>query len=301
MKVSAFTYVRNGLQLDYPFIESIQSILPIVDEFIVVIGDSVDGTREAVENLSNTKIKIIDTIWDDTNRSGGRIFAEQANIGLDNVSKDADWIFHIQADEVIHETDLPGIKNAMELYLSNKKVEGLLFDFINFFGDYIHYAPSRRFHQKEVRIIKNNPHFRSYKDSQGFRSFDNPKNMWEEKGRKLFVKKIKANIYHYSYVKDPKVQLKKLIVFGNRWQQNDEWINEFMKQNVDGYNYGKIDFLYKFKGTHPLIMEERIKKQDWKFNYDPSKNNMNGKEKFMKFLQDITGKQFFISQNYKTV
>lgn len=301
MKVSAFTYVRNGLQYDYPFIESIQSILPIVDEFIVVIGDSTDGTREAVESLNNDKIKIVDTIWDDKLRTGGKIFAQEANIGLDNTSKDADWVFHIQADEVIHENDLSNIKNSMEQYLDQPKVEGLLFDFINFFGDYKHYAPSRRYHQKEIRIIRNNPHFRSYKDSQGFRSFNDPQKMWEEKGRKLSVKKINAAVYHYSYVKDPKVQLKKHLVFGSRWHENDEWMEEFMEKNKSGYDYGKIDFLYKFKETHPTVMQNRIQKQDWVFNYDPSKNDMSFKEKILKRLQDITGKQFFIYKNYKLI
>ena len=301
MKVSAFTYVRNGLQLDYPFVESIQSILPVVDEFIVVIGNSVDGTRKAIEALNNSRIKIIDTVWDDTIRSGGRIFALQANIGLDNVSKDADWIFHLQADEVIHEKDLPVIKDAMQQFLNQSKVEGLLFDFINFFGDYEHYAPSRRYHQKEIRIIRNNPHFRSYKDSQGFRSFINPENIWQEKGSKLSVKKINAAVYHYSYVKDPKVQLKKHLVFGNRWQENDEWMKEYLEQNKNGFDYAKIDFLYAFKGTHPAVMQTKIKKQDWAFNYDSSKNDMNLKEKFLKLMQDVTGKQLFIYKNYKMI
>ncbi len=301
MKVSAFTYVRNGLQYDYPFIESIQSILPVVDEFIVVIGDSTDGTRNAVEALNNAKIKIVDTIWDDNLRTGGQIFAQQANIGLDNVSRDADWLFHIQADEVIHENDLPVIKKSMELYLDQPEVEGLLFDFINFFGDYKHYAPSRRYHQKEIRIIRNNPHFRSYKDSQGFRSFNDPENIWQEKGTKLSVKKIDATVYHYSYVKDPKVQLKKHLVFGSRWHEGDEWMKEFIEKNKDGYDYGKIDFLYKYQRTHPAVMQHRIAKQDWNFNYDPSKNDMNLKEKFLKLLQDITGKQFFIYKNYKLI
>ena len=301
MKVSAFTYVRNGLQYDYPFIESIQSILSIADEFIVVIGDSIDGTREAVEALDNAKIKIVDTKWDDNLRTGGQIFAQQANIGLDNVSKDADWLFHIQADEVINENDLPIIKNAMECYLDQPEVEGLLFDFINFFGDYEHYAPSRRYHQKEIRIIRNNPHFRSYKDSQGFRSFNDPENIWQEKGTKLSVKKINAMVYHYSYVKDPKVQLKKHLVFGSRWHEGDEWMKKFLEKNKSGYDYGKIDFLYKFRATHPAVMQHRIQKQDWVFNYDPSKNDMSFKEKFLKLLQDITGKQFFIYKNYKLI
>jgi glycosyltransferase involved in cell wall biosynthesis len=299
MKVSGFTYVRNGLQLDYPFLESIQSILPIVDEFVVVVGDSTDGTKDAVQYLANSKIKIIDSIWDDQLRSGGRIFAEQANIGLDNVSQDADWLFHLQADEVVHEKDLPVIEAAMHEHLKETKVEGLLFKFLNFFGDYNYYAPSRRYHQKEIRIIRNNKHYRSYRDSQGFRWFDKPENMWQEAGRKLWVKPINATIYHYSYVKDPKVQLMKHIAFGNRWQQTDDWVKEFMATHKDGYDYGEIDFLYKYKGSHPAVMRDRIAKQDWVFTYDASKNNMTAKEKVMKLLQDITGKQFFIYKNYK--
>ncbi len=299
MKVSAFTYVRNGLTLDYPFLEAIQSILPIVDEFIVVIGDSTDDTRDVVEALYTSKIKIVDTVWDDAMRSGGRIFAEQANIGLDHVSKDADWVFHIQADEVIHEKDLPAIKASMEKYLHDKKVEGLLFNFLNFFGDYKHYAPSRRFHQKEIRVIRNNPHYRSYRDSQGFRWFDKPENMWDETGRKLWVKPVDATVFHYSYVKDPKVQLKKHIAFGNRWQQDDEWVQEFMEKHKEGYDYGEIDFLRTYKGSHPAVMQPRIDKQDWVFKYDPAKNNMTTKEKMMRLLQVVTGKQFFIYKNYK--
>jgi glycosyltransferase involved in cell wall biosynthesis len=301
MKVSAFTYVRNGLQLDYPFLESIKSILPVTDEFIVVVGNSTDGTREAVLSLHSSKIKIVDTIWEDNMRSGGRIFAEQANIGLDNVSKNADWLFHIQADEVVHQEDLPVIKASMEKYLNDRKVEGLLFNFLNFFGDYNYYAPSRRYHQKEIRIIRNNAHYRSYRDSQGFRWFNKPENMWEEAGRKLWVKPVNATIYHYSYVKDPKVQLMKQITFGNRWQQNDEWVKDFIEKHKDGYDYGEIDFLHKFTGTHPVVMQDRIAKQDWTFKYDPSKNNMSFKEKLMKFLQDVTGKQFFIYKNYKVL
>lgn len=34
MKVSGFTFVRNAVKYDYPIVESIQSILPLVDEEI---------------------------------------------------------------------------------------------------------------------------------------------------------------------------------------------------------------------------------------------------------------------------
>jgi len=212
MKVTAFTYVRNGNSLGYPFVQSIKSLLPLVDEYIAVVGDSTDGTREAIAGIGDDKIKIIDTIWDDDIRKGGKIFAQQANIGFDAASKDSDWLFHLQADEIIHENDLGIIKESLEKYISNKEVEGFLLRFINFFGDYDHYCPSRRFHQREIRIVRNDPQIRSYKDSMGFRKFIDPHDA-NEKGTKLWVKQIEATVYHYSWAKPPKKQKAKQGVY----------------------------------------------------------------------------------------
>ncbi len=299
MKVSAFTYVRNGLMYDYPFIEAIRSALPLVDELIAVVGDSTDGTRKAIEQIGDSKIKIVDTVWDDKMRSKGLIFAQQSNTGLLNVSKDADWLLHIQADEVLHEKDYPAIRKAMEDYLEDKRVEGFLFRFLNFFGDYNHYAPSRRYHQREIRIIRNNPSYHSYRDSQGFRRFDNLAAYPDEKGYKLHVIPIDATVYHYSYVKNPSVQLKKQVEFGKRWRENDDWIESYLARFRSGYEYNNIDYLATFQGTHPQVMQRRIMAQDWTFKYNPRHSNMRFKERLMKLLEDITGKQFFIYKNYK--
>jgi glycosyltransferase involved in cell wall biosynthesis len=299
MKVSAFTYVRNGFTLGYPFIEAIKSVLPIVDEFIVVIGDSYDGSREAVEALNDKKIKIIDTIWDEQLRTGGRVFALQANIGMDNASRDADWLFHIQADEVIHEKDWATIRKGMEDNLHRKEVDGLLVKFIHFYGDYHHYCPSRRFHQREIRIVRNDPHIRSYRDSMGFRKYNNPMNTEKEKGAKLRTIQIDATVYHYSWARPPKKQKTKQLEFAKRYTESDDYIIELNKNHDQEYNYIGYDYLNTFTGTHPAVMLPVVQSQDWKFEYIPEKNDMSFKEKVMRLLEKITGKQFFIYKNYK--
>lgn len=302
MKVSAFSYVRNGLELGYPFLEAIRSVLPLCDEVIVVIGDSRDGTREAVEQLNDSRVKIVDTIWDDSMRQGGLIFSQQSNIGMDHCNPDADWLFHIQADEVVHEEDVPKIRAAMELYLNQPKVEGLLFRFLNFYGNYQYYAPSRRYHQHEIRIIRNDKQIRSYRDSQGFRRFDDPSKANEAKGEKLHVKEIDARIFHYSYVKPPAVQKLKQLEFGKRYYPDDQYdVKVYEAKHGDGFNYHEYDYLRLFKGTHPALMQPHIQACDWQFSYDPSKNNMTPKEKLMKLLEELTGKQFFIYKNYKRI
>lgn len=144
MLVSGFTFVRNGIKLDYPFIESINSLLPLVDELIVVCGNSEDGTRSAIENISSQKIKIIDSVWDDSLREGGKVLAVETNKALDHISPEADWAFYLQADEVIHEEDYDSILNAMKTYLTDRRIEGLLFNYIHFYGMFKFYGDSRR-------------------------------------------------------------------------------------------------------------------------------------------------------------
>ena len=300
MKITAFTYVRNGNKYGYPFAASVKSLLPLVDEYIVVVGDSTDGTREAVVNIGSEKIKIIDTVWDDTMRQGGKIFALQANTGLDNASKNSDWLFHLQADEVIHEKDYGTIKKTLEENLHKKGLDGFLLKFIHFYGDYNHYCPSRRFHQKEIRIVRNNPHIRSYKDSMGFRKFNNPADP-NEKGEKLKVLQIDASVYHYSWARPPKKQNAKQIEFAKKYIPTDDFIKGFEDKLGDEYGYREYDYLNTFTATHPSEMLDVVASQDWKFNYDPAKNNMKFKEKLMRLVENITGRQFFIYKNYKII
>ncbi|MEJ7769956.1 MAG: glycosyltransferase [Chitinophagaceae bacterium] len=299
MKVSGFSYVRNGIHFDYPFLEAIQSVLPLCDEFFAVVGDSTDGTREAILSLNNPTIKIIDTLWDENSRTGGYIFSQQANIGLDHCT--GDWCFHIQADEVVHEKDISLIKEAMAAYHHQQEVEGLLFRFINFFGDYTHIAPSRRYHNKEIRIVRNSKHIRSYLDSQGFRHFNNPENYLAEKGRKLNVKQIEAAVYHYSFVKHPRIQTNKRIEFGKRWH-SDEEVYRQNKAIIKEFDYtSQIDVLEKFTGTHPSVMDNRVTNINWQFLYDASKSNMTFIEKLLYLVERITGKRLFSYNNYKKI
>ncbi len=69
MMISGFTIVRNAVKFHYPIVESITSILPICDEFVVNVGDSDDGTLELIRSINSPKIRIIQTQWDMTKGS----------------------------------------------------------------------------------------------------------------------------------------------------------------------------------------------------------------------------------------
>ena len=98
MKVSAFTFIKNGQILGYPFLQSIQSILPIADEFIVNVGKSEDNTLELIKSLSSSKIKIIESQWNDSMQDKGYVYGQQKMIAQFNCS--GDWAFYIEADEI---------------------------------------------------------------------------------------------------------------------------------------------------------------------------------------------------------
>lgn len=288
MRISGFTFVKNAIILDYPFIESILSILPICDEMIVVVGDCEDATREKIVALNEPKIKIIDTVWNPELRTGGKILAEQTNIALANIT--GDWGFYIQADEVVHEKYLAEIQNAAQKHLDNPNVEGLLFAYRHFYGSYDYVGISRGWYRHEIRMVKNMPHIKSFKDAQGFRSDNN---------RKLKVKAIDAEVFHYGWVRSPNAQQKKKELMHPLWH-SDKW----MEENVfggDKFRYNRREWLSPFEGTHPEVMKKRIEEMNWKFPYDPSKISIPLKEKLSFWVERKTGIRIAEYKNYQKI
>lgn len=287
MKIAGFTIIRNAIKYDYPVIEAIHSILPICDAFYVGVGKSDDDTRKLIESISSDKIKIIDTVWDDSLREGGLVLSAETNKVFDQIPAEFDWCFYIQSDECVHEEDHAEIKSAALIYLNDKTVNGLLFPYKHFYGQYNYIGAGRRWYKHEIRMIRNNKNIRSYKDAQGFRLNDNTK---------LKVKKINAHIYHYGWVKPPKAQQAKQESFHKMWH-NDEW----MKKNipaVEQFDYSNIDLLNVYNDKHPAIMKERINDANWEFKYDKNKAKLSIKYKLLYLIEKFTGWSPGENKNY---
>ncbi len=282
MKVSGFTFVKNALKYDYPIVEAIQSILPICDEVIVAVGKSEDETLALIKSIDSDKIKIIETEWDESLREDGHVLAVETNKAFCEISKDSDWAFYIQGDEVIHEDYLPIIHASMKKHLLNKKVDGLLFKYLHFYGSYDYVGTSQNWYPNEVRIIRNDQSFYSYKDAQGFRKGEN---------EKLKVKSIDAYVYHYGWVKDPRIMQNKQRDFNKLWH-DDGWVEKHIGE-ADLFDYMEgVRTLHKFKGTHPKVMLERIDRINWKFDYNLSFNKRTFKYVFKAFFKNYLGLDF---------
>ena len=294
MKVSGFTFVKNAIKYGYPVVESITSILPVVDEMIVCLGKSEDDTHNLIVSINSDKIKIIHSVWDDSLREGGKVLAVETDKAIAATAADSDWLFYIQADEVVHEQYYKSIVAVMQQYASDKRVEGLLFNYLHFYGSYKYIGDGRSWYSKEIRIIKNNKQIKSYRDAQGFR--------WQD-GRKLNVKLVEAFIYHYGWVKNPLTMQQKTEGFGKLWAgeagKNKE---QAQQKEVVQFDYSNIDSVTIFTGTHPKVMQQLVQKEDWNFETDTTKKNFkNIKHRLLYFLWQKFGWRPFEYSNYKKI
>jgi glycosyltransferase involved in cell wall biosynthesis len=277
MKVSGFTIIRNAIKFDFPVVESISSILPLCDEFVVAVGNSEDGTLDLIRKIGNPKIRIIETVWDERlSGQGGKVLAAETNKALKEISADSDWAFYIQSDELVHENDLANIKSAMERWKDHPEVDGLLFSYLHFYGSYDYIANSPHWYQKEIRVIKPGRAVYSYRDAQGFRKGSN---------EKLRVKPVDAFIYHYGWVKHPETMQKKRL-FHLKWQ-NKEISKE--EQNTREFDYSNIESLQLFEGVHPKWILPRIRQKNWDFKHDIAFNRLFLKNRLKMKIKNYLG------------
>lgn len=312
MKISAFSFVRNSDKLYYHIKEAILSVLPIVDEFVVAVGkgDDDDTTRESILSINSPKVKIIDTIWDEKYQIRGKNHSIQTNIAKNACS--GDWLIYLQADEIIHEKDHKNILSQCEKYLNDSEVEGLLFNYKHFWGDYHHYHTSHGWYPYEIRIIRNNPNIHSWESAQSFRYCEDFRDPHQREGtRKLRVAKANAEIFHYGWVRPPHYMVSKAKAFTQNHKGNAR-AEELFKDKPKEFDYGPLNRISVFKGTHPAVMQGKIEKMDWrkKLQY-AGKPNPNRelhkhetfKYRFVSILEKILngGKQIFGFKNYELI
>jgi glycosyltransferase involved in cell wall biosynthesis len=289
MKIAGFTIIKNAVTNDFPIVEAIRSLLPVVDEMIVLIGDSSDETTALIEAIGDAKIKIHHSVWNKNLRKGGAVLADETNKAFALISNEYTWAFYIQGDEVVHEKYYPVIRTACERYASDTAVQGLLFKYKHFYGTYDYVGDSRKWYAHEIRIIRNNKSISAYRDAQGFRI-----------GKaKLPVARIDASIYHYGWVKSPTQMRKKIKESSVYW--NDDTQMEKIKSSPDDYDFSGFDSLEKFTGTHPGVMLDRIQRQNWVIDLDLSQKKFSFKNKCLYLFEKLTGIRPFDFKNYKII
>jgi len=311
MKISGFTFIKNGTKLYIPLREAIESVLPICDEFIVAMGDNDedDFTEEEIRKIDSDKIKIVRTTWDREAYPKNTVFARETDKALDECT--GDWLFYIQCDEAVHEKYLEGIRHACQKYLNDERVEGFLFQYKHFWGDFWHYHKSHGWYPKEVRIIRNHPQIHSWRDAQGFRFYDEFNYTYDDyrekvNNRKLRVIELNAEVFHYGYARPPDFMTRKRKSNYTSYH-GEEQTKKAITEKI--FDYGPMDKVYRFDGEHPAVMKDWISKFDWadllqktgkRDPHRPPHKHEKFKNRVLTFIEQnfLGGNHIFTRKNY---
>lgn len=247
MKVSGFSFIKNGLSLGYPILESALSIAPLCDEVIINVGfedkecTKDDGTYEYLQkNLSDPKFKLLKSWWNPEIQKDGLILSQQTNIALEACEHDI--CQYIQGDEVIHESDYDEIKKSFEKLSNSKSYEGVIFQYNHFYGSTDVVKRTRNIYRREVRIIKKSSGLRSHLDAQGFR---------HQNGEKPLAFNSSARIFHYGWARKEDIMARKVKAFDRLYHGNK-------RDNDKDFSYGREYGLRPFKDSHPEVVKSWI-------------------------------------------
>ncbi len=291
MKVSGFTFIRNGQKLGYPFVPSIRSILPLVDEFVIALGPCDDATEQMIRAIGDPKIRIIPTTWNERMRGdysvGGFVYGQQKSIALFNCT--GDWAFYLEADEVVHEDDLPKIRAAMEKHLPDARVEALVFDYRHFYGNANTCVDCPGWYRTEVRIIRNSiPAWSS--EALFFNVVEKHK-----KSRYPRAAHTGATIFHYGWMRNEAQMNQKLTDVQKYW--NDTPPNLVDYTQFDG------TVLRPFAGPHPQAVQEWLPPAEGVFQTDPNYQLTRREKKYrwMSWVEKTFGVRFKKQSHHRLV
>lgn len=252
MRVSGFTFVRSGVELGYPFVPSIQSLLPLCDELIVNVPRSTDATRARVAAIADARIRVIDTDWDGSAQTCGVALSHHTNLALHECT--GDWCIYVQADEVIHEASVPAMKAAMARALAAPDVDGLLVHYTHLYGSYHTEAYGPGWYDREVRIVRRDSGARSVGDAQGFRLAD---------GRKLRVRDSGGRYFHYGHALRPDLAARKARSLSSLYHDEPD-VEAQMRARPPGF-YEQDQRARAFTGSHPRVMCDIVAAADWTY------------------------------------
>jgi hypothetical protein len=265
-KISGFTFIKNGLTLGYPILESVRSIESICDEVIINVGfedqalTKDDGTYQyLLDHLKDPKYIFLKSWWDPSITKSGLILSKQTNIAL--AACTGDYCQYIQGDECVHEDDLKSILEGVKQMEVDPQLDGLIFNYLHFYGNVDTFKYIRSMYRREVRLIRNHRGIISWLDAQGFRHSDQSK---------IKARLIKARIFHYGWARAEKIMARKVVVFDSLYHGENK-IN-----NVE-FKYQRDFGIRKFISTHPALMAAWISKNknevdlmtlplNWQFN-----------------------------------
>ena len=249
---SGFSIIRNGDTLGYPYLESLQSLAPLVDEIVLAHGDSSDSTLQSLEHLRSQlscPLKILNSPWDPSSLRGGLELSRQTNIALEKCQNDI--CLYIQGDEVFSDDNTQEILQDLDRFEAEQELDALAFSWVHFYGSYETEVRSAKWYRREIRAIKKSRNLKSFGDAQGFRTWNPHSQKWTKPRTAL----SRGQVFHYGWVRTPQAMAAKASDFDKLWHEGKSPFDR-NPNSIFSDQFG----IRKFEGKHPSVMKDRIQK-----------------------------------------
>ena len=243
MNLSGFLIVRNATKLDFPVEASLRSILPLCEEVVVNVGRSEDDTRDRIEALADSRIRILDTEWDFSR--GESVLRDETTRAMRACRHS--WGLCIQADEVLHEAGHAELAETIRTAATDPHIEGVVVRYRHIFGSPGMEAVNRRWYRGEVRVVRLDPAVgvHPYRDAQGFRVGAGD--------RRVRARLSRAEMFHYGWLRSAAALRARGEV--DRALYPGRWVPPVEQAAVLRWFPG----LRPFHGTHPRAAAEWVK------------------------------------------
>ncbi|MBK22438.1 MAG: hypothetical protein CME70_00415 [Halobacteriovorax sp.] len=255
-KIYGFSFLKDGVRFDYPFVEAFTSLAGVAEEIYIALGQNDDGTKAILEKLPT--IKIIDTVWDMSRMGqGGLIFSEQTNIALEKLREDhgheeSAWGIYLQSDEVIHENSYEKLREDIKK-ADAQGCDAISFRYFHFWQSHYSIAINKRWYPVEIRAVKLNSKVLNHGDAQGFSGFSK-------------VYESDVYIHHYGHVRDEEKRQEKQKFLIKSIRASEKFQKYFKREQRAFAETKTLPLLL----NHPAVMKDRIERMGESFSKSPS-------------------------------
>ena len=215
MKLSVYTFVKDGLYYDFHLLAMLKHHLPLADEIVVNEGYSSDGSFEAIKDL-HPKVRVVRNHLD---TSEPQAWLRRAKDQARRLCT-GDWCILLDCDEFIPEWEFTRLRD--HLTLTDKHI--ISADYKHFYGNYkvLYERPDRPFPPMRKSIIhRNRADIEIYGDGSDVRI--------PALGAEAEDRQVTFDCHHFGEVRNParlrhkwRVQAKQSIE--NRWN----WLPSFL-------------------------------------------------------------------------
>jgi len=286
--LSGFTLVRNAVKLDFPIVPAIRSVLEVCDEVVVNVGKSEDETRDLVASVRDPRVRIIDSVWDFTKKN--EMLSQETLKAM--AACRGEWGIYIQADEVLEESGAQLLREKTREWNADASVEGLLVDYLHFYGGFDQIATNRRWYRREVRCLRLGHDIRPYQGAQGFRV--------GPEFRKIRARPTGARMFHYGWARPARAIREKLEISKTIYP----WSRERSAREQERGYLEWLPLLKPFTGVHPRAAQHWVRER----MVDPERRigPRHFRAEHLRFylsdwIERLTGARLFEFRNYQLV